>query len=104
MHYLHLNYAGEIRSDQAAYQHARRTVSTLARPEDLHHMARHAPFEKRVPADTHLNNIIPAARMFQAERGERKVCLALGPDLRKVHQVYVVAHYALCIDHFAARP
>ncbi len=93
-----------MRSDQTPYQHATRTVSPLARPEDLHHMASHAPFEKRALAHTNFNYIIPAARMFQAERCEGKVSFSGGSGLREVRQIYVVAHYGLCIDHFAARP
>ena len=104
MRYLHVNYAGELRSDQAPYQHTTRAVSPFARPEDLHRMARHAPFEKRALAHTHFDHIIPAVRMFQAECGEGKVSFVRGPGLREIRQIYVVAHYALSIDHFAARP
>ncbi len=67
-------------------------------------MASHAPFEKRALAHTHFNYIIPAARMFQAERGEGKVSFSGGSGLREVRQVYVVAHYAFCIDPLAAQP
>ncbi len=67
-------------------------------------MASHAPFEKRALAHTHFNYIIPATRMFQAERGEGKVPFSDSSSLREVCQIYVVAHYGLCIDHFAARP
>ena len=67
-------------------------------------MASHAPFKKRALAHTHFNYIISAARMFQAERREGKVSFSGGSGLREGRQFYVVAHYGLCIDHFAVRP
>ena len=54
----------------------------LARPENLYDRTRYAPLQQRVLADTHLQHIIPACRVRQAEGGESEVTFTCGPGFR----------------------
>ena len=77
-------------------------ASLLARPENLHNCAGHAPLQQHTLTDTDLQHIVPACGMRQAENCEREVSFTWNLGLHKVDRFYVVAQHAISIGHTTA--
>src|SRR5215210_3763187 len=78
-------------------------ASRLARPENLHNGASHAPREQHALSDAHLEHLVSARSVRQAESGEREVSFTCS-TLREAGQFYVVAHCPISIGHFMVGP
>ncbi len=88
---------GQRISEQGAPQ-----TSSLVRTENLHDGTGHTPPQQQALANTHLQHIVPARSMRQADDGEREVSFTRG--LYMVDQFDVVAHHAINIGHSVAWP
>ena len=79
-------------------------TSPLARPENLHDGTSGTPLQQHVLTDTHLQHMVPAFRMGQAENGEREVSFTCGLGPQRIDKFHVVAQHAISIGHSVIQP